>query len=135
MKLLDGIRDKVKEVYSRVGFDKDSQTEPLVMLKDMEGWLEYLLDAVKTVPPKLVQEQEEKKKKDRRDSNRKKKNAIEAMLNDARLKKSTARAKQDVVRRTGKAVMFRSAPNRKKKKKEEKEDKDEEREELLRFFT
>ena len=52
-----------------------------------------------------------------------------------RLAKSTARATAEVVRLSGKPVMFRSAPLRRKVKEENVQQVDEEAEEIKRYFT
>jgi len=133
--LLQGLSDKVREVYIRCGFDGDTQTDTLDMLREIEGWLEYLLNEIKQMDPEKVEVAEKKKNADRRDRIRKIKKEEQKKQYEERLAKSTARAKAEVVKRTGKQVMFRSPPIRKKKVKEQTVQRDEEAEELKKFFT
>lgn len=89
------------------------------MLREIEGWLEYLLKKISTLDPTKVAEAEKKKETERRNRVRKIKKEEQKRQYEERLAKSTARAKAEVIRRTGKQIMYRSAPIAKKKKKEE----------------
>lgn len=133
--LLSGLSEKVKEVYVKCGFDADTQTDTLDMLREVEGWLEQLLGAIATMDHDKVKEAEKAKQNERRIRVRAAKKKEQQRQYEERLAKSTARAKAEVIRRTGKQVMFRSAPVRKKKKKEDDGNKkDDEAEEIKKFF-
>lgn len=135
-KLLQGLSDKVKEVYTKCGFDADTQTDTLDMLREIEGSLENLLNQISKQDDVKVAEAEKKKETERRNRVRKLKKEEQKRQYEERLAKSTARAKAEVVKQTGKQIMFRSAPIRKKKKKEEdKSKKDDEAEDVKKFFT
>jgi septum formation inhibitor MinC len=135
-KLLQGLSDKVKEVYAKCGFpDADTQTDTLDMLREIEGWLEYLLSEIKRMDPAKVAEAEKKKETERRNRVRKAKKEEQKRQYEERLAKSTARAKAEVIKRTGKQVMFRSPPLRRKKVKEDKVETDDEAEEIRKFFN
>lgn len=133
--LLMELSEKVKLVYTKCGFDADSHNDTLEMLRDIESWLEYLLNEMRQMPPEQVETAEKKKNSERRDRIRLQKKDEQKRLYEERLAKSTQRAKAEVVKRTGKQVMFRSPPIRKKVVKEETVQRDEEAEELKKFFT
>lgn len=134
-KLLAGLSEKVTSVYAQCGMDPDTQTDTLDMLRDIEQWLESLLLAIHSMDSAKVEFAEKKKNAERRNQIRAIKKEEQKKLYEERLAKSTARAKAEVVKMTGKQVMFRSPPIRKKKKKEDVKEVDEEAEELKRFFT
>lgn len=105
------------------------------MLRDIEQWLEQLLLSIHSMDPSKVEFAEKKKNAERRNQIRAIKKEEQKRQYEERLAKSTARAKAEVIKQTGKQVMFRSPPIRKKKKKEDVVQRDEEAEELKRFFT
>ena len=142
------------------------------MLRDIEGWLEHLLDEMKSMEPQKVEQAEKRKNAERRTIIRQaKKEEQKRMVTTQpqvppahsvhtrsicplalthtrplcvsavcrqyaeRLAKSTARATAEVVRLSGKPVMFRSAPLRRKVKEENVQQVDEEAEEIKRYFT
>jgi hypothetical protein len=122
-------------VYTRCGFDAGTQTDTLDMLRDIEMSLETLLTAIGELPPDRVHEAEKKKETERRNLVRLAKKEEQQRQYEERLAKSTARAQAEVVRRTGKQIMFRSKPIRKQVVKETEEKKDDEAEDVKRFFT
>jgi len=136
-KLLQSLSEKVKEVYAKCisQTEADAQTDTLAMLRQIERWLEYLLSEIKVMDTDLVKEAEKKKEDDRRERVRRAKKLELQRQYEERLAKSTARAKAEVIRQTGKQVMFRSPPIRSKKKREVKVEKDDEAEEIKRYFT
>jgi hypothetical protein len=134
-RVVDGLREQVKTVYRKCGFDADTQTDTLDMLRDIEGWLEHLLDEMKSMDPIKVEQAEKRKNAERRTMIRQAKKEEQKRLYEERLAKSTARATAEVVKFTGKPVMFRSAPLKKKVKEENVQQVDEEAEELKRYFT
>ena len=172
-RVVDGLREQVRAVYRKCGFDADTQTDTLDMLRDVEGWLEHLLDEMKAMDPAKVEQAEKRKNAERRTMIRQAKKEEQkrmvrltlaataarshspltaasahasplavAALRVAvcvqyaeRLAKSTARATAEVVRLSGKPVMFRSAPLRRKVKEENVQQVDEEAEEIKRYFT
>jgi len=68
--LLQALSDKVKQVHHDCGFDA-TQTDTLEMLREIEGWFEFMLKEIKRMDPKKVEEAERKKEGDRRDRLRK----------------------------------------------------------------
>ena len=126
---------EIASVYAACGLDPDTQTDPLDRLRDIEQWLETLLASIQTMDTVKVEAAEKKKNAERREQIRAIKKEEQQRLYEERLAKSTARAKAEVVKQSGKQLMFRSPPIRKKKKKEDVEEIDEEAEELKRFFT
>jgi hypothetical protein len=137
--LLDGLASKVAAVYEDCGFE-EGQSDPLDMLRDLERWLEYLLHEINKYNSDdttrgRVQEEEKAIKDSRR---REWREAVKIEVQkqaDERQAKSTARAKAEIIRRTGKQVMFRSPPFVKKVKQEKKKEINPEAEELLRYLT
>ena len=136
---VDGIvgelHEQVKAVYKKSGFDGDTQTDTLDMLRDIEGWLAHLLNEMKSMDPVKVEAAEKRKNAERRTLIRQAKKEEQQRLYEERLAKSTARASAEVVRHTGKPVMARSAPLKKKVQEENVQQVDEEAEELKRYFT
>jgi hypothetical protein len=136
VKLLAALSEKVREVYRKCDFDGGEQMMTLDMLREIEGRLESLLNEIKGLEEKKVREAEKKKENERRNRVRRKKKEEQKKQYEERLAKSTARAKAEVIRQTGKQLMFRSPPVRKKKKKEENEKKnDDDAEDVKKFFT
>jgi hypothetical protein len=68
------------------------------MLRGLEQWLEFLLDALKGLNPKDVEEAEKIKESERRDKVRKAKKEEQKREYEERLAKSSARAKAEVVK-------------------------------------
>ena len=54
----DALREQVRAVYRKSGFDADSATDTLDMLRDIEGWLEHLLHEMKSMDPLKVEQAE-----------------------------------------------------------------------------
>ena len=133
--VVDALHDQVKAVYRKSGFDADTQTDTLDMLRDIEGWLAHLLDEMKQMDPVKVEAAEKRKNAERRTLIRQAKKEEQQRLYEERLAKSTARASAEVVRHTGKPIMARSAPLKKKVKEENVQQVDEEAEELARYFS
>jgi hypothetical protein len=134
-KLLRELSDKVKLVYEQCGFDPDNQSDTVDQLREIEGWMEYLLQEIYQMDYAKVAHEEREKQNQRRVVKRNERQAKNKRSYEDRLAKSTARAKAEVVRPSGKPVMFRSPPMKRKVKKETKHERDEETEELLRYFT
>lgn len=135
-KLLRALSEKVRDVYSKCGFDGGEQSVTLDMLREIEGGLESLLTEIKGLDVRKVREAEKKKEAERRNRVRRLKKEEQKRQYEERLAKSTARAKAEVIRQTGKQVMFRSPPIRvrKKKKEDERDTKDDETEDVKKFF-
>lgn len=133
-KLLQALSEKVREVYGKCGFDGGEQSMTLDMLREIEGRLESLLHEISTLDPAKVRVAEKIKETERRNRVRRKKKEEQTKLYEERLKKSTMRAKAEVIKQTGKQLMFRSAPIRKKTKKVENVKQDDESEDVKRFF-
>ena len=134
-KVVDSLREHVKAVYRKSGFDADTQTDTLDMLRDIEGWLAHLLNEMRSMDPAKVEAAEKRKNAERRTMIRQAKKEEQQRMYEERLAKSTARATAEVVRHSGKPVMFRSQPMKKKVKEQNVQQVDEEAEELKRYFT
>eukprot|EP00753_Platysulcus_tardus_P015583 PLAT5103.1.p1 GENE.PLAT5103.1~~PLAT5103.1.p1 ORF type:complete len:597 (-),score=356.24 PLAT5103.1:111-1901(-) len=132
--LLAKLHGKVSEVYQKCGFDAEADPSTLAMLTDLEVHLEELLAEIDTMPREYVLEAEQEKEKQRRERVREERMQILQQQYEERLKKSMKRSQEPVHKKTGKMIMFRSAPLRKKVRREE-EDADEDRaDENARFF-
>ena len=134
-RVVDLLREQIKAVYRKSGFDADTQTDTLDMLRDIEGWLAHLLNEIRSMDPVKVEHAEKRKNAERRTMIRQAKKEEQKRLYEERLAKSTARATAEVVRHSGKPVMTRSAPLRKKVKEQDVQQVDEEAEELKRYFS
>eukprot|EP01006_Ploeotia_vitrea_P033676 TRINITY_DN65621_c10_g2_i3.p1 TRINITY_DN65621_c10_g2~~TRINITY_DN65621_c10_g2_i3.p1 ORF type:complete len:553 (+),score=326.43 TRINITY_DN65621_c10_g2_i3:863-2521(+) len=134
--ILSALASKVNQVYVKcVGEPLDSM-DTLDMLREIESELEELLSKMERMDPKDLEQGEHEKERERRERVRQAKYEEQQRQYEERLAKSTARSKGDVKKKTGRPVMFRSAPLRKtKKKQEKKKKKDEEAEDIKRFFT
>ena len=135
---INALTAKIKTVYARCGFDSDTRhadTDALEMLREMEEFLENLIKLLNSLDKQKVELAEKRKNAERRSAVRIFKKQEAERLYEERLKKSMARALTTVVKRTGKQVMFRSAPIKKKVETTQVEVIDEEAEELKKYFT
>ena len=126
--LLALLHSNVREVYERCGFDAGSKPNTLFMLSELEARLEDLLNAIEQMPEEYVIRAEKEKEKKRRERKRQEQQALQDKQQEERNRKSIERSMQAPKTRTGRQVMFRSAPVRRavrEEKKEEEEDQDE----------
>lgn len=120
-KLLDDLNHKVKEVYRRCLGDVDGDLSTLQMLTAIENRLEQLFEAIELMPPEKVEEAEKLKDKERRQRLREEKLEAQRALQEERVQRALERAQAPVkkkvfsTKKTGKPIMFRSAPPQKKK--------------------
>lgn len=132
--MLAKLHEEVRKVYLACGF-KGGTDDTLQMLSDMEARLEDLLSALEQMDPHYVQTAEKEKARERREQKRLEHQMEEERKYEEKLKQQMRRAQQPVHVKTGKPVMFRSQPIRKKQqKKEDTGDKEAERIER-RYFT
>ncbi|EGF79292.1 hypothetical protein BATDEDRAFT_89615 [Batrachochytrium dendrobatidis JAM81] len=118
-KLLEDLNHKVKEVYRRCFGDNDGNLSTLQMLTSIENRLEQLFEFIELMPPEKVEQAEKVKDKERRQRLREEKMEAQRVLQEERVQRALERARAPVKKKTGKPVVFRSAPPQKKKKKEE----------------
>ncbi|KAJ3297576.1 Coiled-coil domain-containing protein 38 [Borealophlyctis nickersoniae] len=130
-KLLDELNHKVKEVYRRCIGDNEANLSTLTMLTNIENKLEQLFETIEMMPPDRVEQAEKMKDKERRQRLREEKMDAQRALQEERVQRALERARAPVKKKTGKPVVFRSAPPQKKKKKEEDTKKKEEGVEVL----
>lgn len=88
------------------------------MLTRLEGNLETLLAKMSGLPPEYVKEKEKAMEDERRKVLRVEKAAADAADVQRRLENSIRRSQEPVKRRTGKPLMERSRPVRKRKQEE-----------------
>ncbi|GBG24256.1 Cilia- and flagella-associated protein 100 [Hondaea fermentalgiana] len=118
-KLLSELNAKVKEVYRKCGFDCDASPSTLSMLTDLEARLEELLAKIEQMPEDYVVKAEKLKEKERRERVRAERLSQQQRVYEERLRKSIERSMQAPKKKTGKPVMFRSAPPQKKERKKD----------------
>jgi hypothetical protein len=132
-KLLAQLHEKVRDVYQKCGFDVGSKPSTLFMLSELEARLEQLLDHIETMSEEYLMKEEKDKEKKRRERKRQEQQALQDAQQEERNRKSIARSMQAPKKRTGRQVMFRSAPMRqavREEKEEEEDDLDE-----LKYLT
>lgn len=132
-KLLAQLHEKVRDVYQKCGFDVGSKPATLFMLSELEARLEQLLDHIETMSEEYIMKEEKDKEKKRRERKRQEQQALQDAQQEERNRKSIARSMQAPKKRTGRQVMFRSAPMRqavREEKEEEEDDLDE-----LKYLT
>ncbi|KAH8088784.1 hypothetical protein JL720_6748 [Aureococcus anophagefferens] len=112
-KLLAQLHEKVRDVYQKCGFDVGSKPSTLFMLSELEARLEQLLDHIETMSEDIMKEEKDKEKK-RRERKRQEQQALQDAQQEERNRKSIARSMQAPKKRTGRQVMFRSAPMRRR---------------------
>mmetsp|Transcript_1645 Transcript_1645/g.4140 ORF Transcript_1645/g.4140 Transcript_1645/m.4140 type:complete len:240 (+) Transcript_1645:1-720(+) len=134
-KLLRELNDKVKEVYRKCGFDCDASPSTLSMLTDLEARLEDLLSHIDQMPEEYVVKAEKHKEKERRERVRAERLAQQQQVYEERLRKSIERSMQAPKKKTGKPVMFRSAPPQKKVRKKDDSAAEEKAQDLKEFFS
>eukprot|EP00744_Colponema_vietnamica_P003037 GILI01004701.1.p1 GENE.GILI01004701.1~~GILI01004701.1.p1 ORF type:complete len:523 (-),score=155.30 GILI01004701.1:36-1604(-) len=134
--ILDDLSKKITQVYVACGFENSQTTAAITKLQHLENRLEELLSAIEDMDPTYVMKAEKEKEKERRQKVRNEKLELQKKQYEERLKKSLQRAQEPPKKKTGKPVMFRSAPF-KKKKTENDEDKkrNDEEEDFKRFFS
>ena len=112
---LDSLSAKVNEVYVRCGFDSDASMSTLQMLTNIETKLEEYLTIIDEMPKDFVEAAEKAKEKERRQRAREEKIEQQKREQERRVRRALERAQAPVHKKTGKPLMFRSAPTRKKK--------------------
>ncbi|KAI9206345.1 uncharacterized protein BJ171DRAFT_440430 [Polychytrium aggregatum] len=133
-KLLDELNHKVKDVYRKCIGDNDANLSTLQMLTNLENRLEQLFEMIEMMPPEKVEQAEKMKDKERRQRLREEKMDAQRILQEERVQRALERARAPVKKKTGKPVVFRSAPPQKKKKKEE-DTKKKEEEDMEYYWT
>ena len=117
---------KVTEVYVQCGFDRDNSVGILQMLTNIEVRLDEYLHQVSRMPEEFVESMEKAREKERRTAAREQKIATNKREQEARLRRALERAQAPIHKKTGKMLMPRSQPIRKKKVQEEHKLNDEE---------
>ena len=112
--LLQILHSKVLQVYTTCGFDAESSPTTVSMLTDLEAKLEALLSQIEAMPGDYVERAEKKKEIERRERVRKERIDEQTRLYEEKLKISMQRSMQAPKKKTGKPVMFRSRPNRRR---------------------
>lgn len=113
--LLEELNHKVKEVYKKCIGDSDANLSTLQMLTNIENKLEHLFETIEMMPIEKVEQAEKAKDKERRQNLREEKMEAQRALQEERVQRALERARAPVKKKTGKPVIFRSAPPQKKK--------------------
>eukprot|EP00798_Chlamydomonas_sp_ICE-L_P004936 gene4936-34707_t len=111
---LDQLTSKVADVYVRGGFDADKSVGTLQMLTNIESKLEEFLGAADIIPSEYVDAMEKAREKERRKMARDEKLSLQQHEHEARMQRALERASAPVFKKTGKPVMGRSQPLKKK---------------------
>lgn len=123
---MEELVSKVTEVYVQCGFDRDNSVGILQMLTNIEVRLDEYLQQVSKMPQEFVESTEKAREKERRTAAREQKIAANKREQEARLRRALERAQAPIHKKTGKMLMPRSQPIRKKKVHEENKLNDEE---------
>jgi hypothetical protein len=123
---LEDLYATVTEVYVQCGFDRDASAGILQLLTNIEVRLDEYLGQVTRMPEEFVEASEKAREKERRTMAREQKIALSKREQEARLKRALERAQAPIHKKTGKTLMPRSQPIRKKKVQEEHKLNDEE---------
>lgn len=113
--LLDELSTKVVEVHAVCGFDTDHDPNTLQMLSEIEKKLEELLSQLDEAENNPAQERryhelQKQKEAERRERVKERKRIALEKKTEDRLKASLLRSQAPVHKKTGKQIMFRSAP-------------------------
>ena len=113
--LLRTLNERVKEVYKRSkAGSTESNPKTLKMLEGLEAKLEFLLSSIEKMDPEYVSKGEKEKEQKRRERVRADRMAEQMRIYEERLEKSMKRSQMPVHKKTGKPIMFRSAPAKQK---------------------
>merc|ERR1719421_355783 len=135
--LLKELHRMTTEVFRTCGFDSDHDPGNLQMLAAIEQRLEELLGSLEDAEgmyPELVKRLETNKEKERREKVRQERARAQHKKNEERLRASLLRSQAPVHKKTGKQIMFRSAPLHQEKKVVRETDDDAEAEQTARLF-
>jgi len=135
--LLKELQRMTTEVFRTCGFDSDHQPNNLQMLAAIEQRLEELLSSLEdaeSMYPELVKRLETNKEKERREKVRQERARAQHKKNEERLRASLLRSQAPVHKKTGKQIMFRSAPLHQEKKVVRETDDDAEAEQTAKLF-
>mmetsp|Transcript_75871 Transcript_75871/g.173697 ORF Transcript_75871/g.173697 Transcript_75871/m.173697 type:complete len:602 (+) Transcript_75871:140-1945(+) len=135
--LLKALRGKLRDVYKQCNPEMDSDPPALQMLGAIEATLEELLsqlDEFQTLNDEVVAREEKRKEHVRRDRVRQERQEYNTKKTEERLKNSLLRSQAPVHKKTGKQIMFRSAPLHQQKKVVKEDDGAEEAARLKRIF-
>eukprot|EP00698_Gefionella_okellyi_P019192 TRINITY_DN5850_c0_g2_i1.p1 TRINITY_DN5850_c0_g2~~TRINITY_DN5850_c0_g2_i1.p1 ORF type:complete len:569 (-),score=170.89 TRINITY_DN5850_c0_g2_i1:95-1738(-) len=113
--ILTQLNEKVSQVYSKSGFDNDAKIGTVEMLTNIEKKLEDLFGDIAELDRDDVARAEHSKEMERREAARVSLMEKKKREQEERVQKALERAREPAFKRTGKPVMFRSVPNRRKK--------------------
>jgi len=134
--LLSSLHGKVFEVYQKCGFDvSGGSPNTLFMLSELEAKLEDLLSAIEQMPEDYVAKAEKAKEKQRRERKRIEQQLEQERQQEERNRRSNERSMMAPKKRTGRQVMFRSAPISRRTINEEKEQELNGDQDDLKFLT
>merc|ERR1719161_847974 len=135
--LLKELEAKTRDVYKTCDFNTDHFPGALQMLADIERKLEELLthlEQAERAAPETFHRLEFSKEKDRREKVRQQRTKALQQKNEERLRASLLRSQAPVHKKTGKQIMFRSAPLHQEKRVVRENDDDAEAEQAARLF-
>lgn len=133
--LLNQLTAKICDVYTSCGFDASANPSTLTMLTELEAKLDELLLKMDEMDPDYVMSSEKEKEKERRDQVRAERLKIQQEAYLERLNKAMERAQMPIQKKTGKQVMFRSAPTHSRKRKKPEDVNNQAKIDEARYFT
>ncbi|EPZ31136.1 hypothetical protein ROZALSC1DRAFT_28063 [Rozella allomycis CSF55] len=125
-KATKGLRDQIEFIEAAIKKEeekakileersKDTNIGTLSMLTAIENKLEQLFESIEMLPPDKVEQAEKIKDKERRHRIREEKLEAQRLIQEERVQRALERAKAPVKKKTGKPLVFRSAPPQKRK--------------------
>lgn len=134
-KLLNSLNEKVRFVYEQCGFDASTKPNTLLMLSQLETKLEELLRDIDKLPVDYVIKAEILKEKKRRKKKRLEQQQLQERKQEERNRNAIERSLKAPKKRTGRQVMFRSAPLRRDNKSNGDEDNDNQNDDEAKYLS
>lgn len=128
------LEERITAVYADCIGANEASIPAIQMLTDIENKLEELLGRIAKMPPDFVEEAEKAKEKVRRIRAREEKVEAQQRHQEEKARKAIERAKAPAKRQTGKKMMYRSAPPKRKVNKEDRKREATEAEQEQRYF-
>lgn len=134
--MIASLKCKVEEVYKNTIGHNEANISTLEMLTNIENRLEEIFETLEMLPPEKVEAAEKALDKERRLKLREEKLKLQKEHQEERIKRASERAKADPKKKTGRKIVARSEPPKRKKENTDADDQaNREEEEYQYFFT
>ncbi|KAL0585839.1 hypothetical protein ABG067_004373 [Albugo candida] len=133
-KVLMDLHEHVLDVYTRCGFDAESNLSTIYMLTELEARIEELLRVIEKMPEDYVLKVEKEKERERRERVRQERITQQQRSYEERMKKSMERSMKAPKKRKGRQQMWRSHVERQILQTEKEDHKDKGNESDQQFF-